>query len=118
MLLRIILLPSLTRFSLICRMWAFPITHVIGLWGERTGLLVLSWRQGLGYVVGLASFLGLASGPACLFFKPHKIIIFKGDVKKNCSEFERSHRDPWEVLDLEKSFQIQSFDKTGTKAKI
>ena len=41
MLLRIILFSLSKGFSLICKMWAFPITHVIILRGERTGLFVL-----------------------------------------------------------------------------
>ena len=53
MLLGIILLPLLARFSLICRMWAFPITHAIGLWGERTGLLFWAGVRGLGVSLGL-----------------------------------------------------------------
>ena len=32
-LLGLIVLPLLARFSMICRMWAFPITHDISLWG-------------------------------------------------------------------------------------
>ena len=38
LLLGIILLPLLVRFKLIYRTWAFQIVHVIGPWGERTGL--------------------------------------------------------------------------------
>ena len=38
LLLGIILLPLLVRFSLIYRTWAFQIVHAIGPWGERTGL--------------------------------------------------------------------------------
>ena len=37
-LLRIILLSLLARFSMICRMWVFPIIHIIDLWGEWPGL--------------------------------------------------------------------------------
>ena len=56
MLLGIILLPLLARFSLICRMWAFPIIHVIGLWGERTGLSFWAGAKGLDVSMDL-SFL-------------------------------------------------------------
>ena len=51
MLLGIILLPLLARFSLICRMWVFPIIHVIGLLGERTGLSF--WADAKGLVVSM-----------------------------------------------------------------
>ena len=50
----IILLPLLARFSLICKMWAFPIIHVIGLWGERTGLSFWAGARGLGVLLGLS----------------------------------------------------------------
>ena len=53
MLLGIILLPLLARFSLICRMWAFQIIHVIDLWGERTGLLFWAGARGSGVSLGL-----------------------------------------------------------------
>ena len=53
MLLGIILFPLLARFSLICRMWAFPITHVIDFWGERTGLSFWAGAKGLGVSLGL-----------------------------------------------------------------
>ena len=52
-LLGIILLSLLARFSLICGMWAFPITHVIGLWGERTGLSLWAGARGLGVSLDL-----------------------------------------------------------------
>ena len=52
MLLEIILLPLLAIFSLICRMWAFPITYVIGLWGERTELSFWADARGLGVSLG------------------------------------------------------------------
>ena len=73
MLLGIIILPLLGGFSLICKMWAFPLTHVVSLCGERTGFSFLGWRQGLGCFIGLASSLGLESGPAHLFFKPYQL---------------------------------------------
>ena len=53
MLLRIILLPLLVGFSLICRMWAFSITHVISLCGERTGLSFWAGARDLGVSLGL-----------------------------------------------------------------
>ena len=53
MLLGIILLPFLAKFSLICRIWAFPITHVIGLLGERTGLSFWADAWSLGVSLGL-----------------------------------------------------------------
>ena len=34
---------------------------------------VLGWRQRLGCFIGLASSLGLASGPVRLFFKPYQL---------------------------------------------
>ena len=49
----IILLPLLARFSMICRMWAFPIIHVIGLWGEQTGLSFWVGARGLDVSLGL-----------------------------------------------------------------
>ena len=53
MLLRIILLPLLAIFSLICRIWAFQIIHVIGLWGERTELSFWAGDRGLSVSLGL-----------------------------------------------------------------
>ena len=52
-LLGIILLPLLARFSLICRMWVFPITHVIGLWGKQTRLSFWAGARGLIVSLGL-----------------------------------------------------------------
>ena len=52
-LLRIILLSLLTRFSMICRMWAFPIIHIIDLWGEWPGLSFWADARGLGVLLGL-----------------------------------------------------------------
>ena len=49
----IILLPLLARFSLICKMWAFLIICVIGLWGERTGLSFWAGARGLSVSLGL-----------------------------------------------------------------
>ena len=72
MLLGIILLLLLARFSLICRMCAFPIIHVIGLWGERIGLSFWVDARGLGVSLGLPLILGLTSGLARLFFKPYQ----------------------------------------------
>ena len=70
LLLGIILLPLLARFSLICRMGLpnYPFYRPLG---QVDWAFVLGWRQGLGCFIGLASSLGLASGPARLFFKPH-----------------------------------------------
>ena len=53
MLLGIILFFLSKGFSLICRMWAFPITHVIILWGERAGLSFLAGDRDLGVSLGL-----------------------------------------------------------------
>ena len=39
-----------------------------GVWA-----LVSGWRQGPGCFIGLASSLGLASGPERLFFKPYQL---------------------------------------------
>ena len=70
MLLGIILLPLLARFSLICRMWAFQIIHDRPL-GRADWAFVLGWSQGPGCFIGHASSLGLASGPTSSFFKPY-----------------------------------------------
>ena len=43
---------------------------------------VLDWRQGLECFIGLASYLGLTSGPTCLFFKPHQISFFLSFKKR------------------------------------
>ena len=51
MLLGIILLPLLARFSLICRMWAFQIIHDRPL-GERTGPSFWAGARGLGVSLG------------------------------------------------------------------
>ena len=53
MLLKIILLPLSMGFSLICRMWAFLITHVINLWGERIVLSFWAGAKDLGVSLGL-----------------------------------------------------------------
>ena len=58
MLLRIILLPLLVRFSLIYRMWVFQIIHDRPL--ERANwAFVLGWSQGPGCFIGRASSLSL-----------------------------------------------------------
>ena len=53
MLLGIILLPYSMRFSLICRMWAFLVTHVISLWGEGTRHSFWAGARDLGVSLGL-----------------------------------------------------------------
>ena len=53
MLLGIILFSLSKGFSLICRMWAFPITPVIILWGEPTGLSFWAGIKDLGVSLGL-----------------------------------------------------------------
>ena len=53
LLLGIILLPLLVRFSLIYRIWAFQIGHAIGPWGERTGLPFWVGARGPGISLGL-----------------------------------------------------------------
>ena len=53
MLLGIILFSLSKGFSLICRMWAFPITHVIILWGERTRLSFWASARDLSVSLGL-----------------------------------------------------------------
>ena len=73
MLLGIILLPLLARFSLICRMWAFPIIHVVGLWGERIGLSFWADAKGLGVSMGLPLLWAWRGGPMRLFFKPYQL---------------------------------------------
>ena len=72
MLLGIILLPLLARFSLICRIWAFQIIHDRPL-GRADWAFVLGWRQGLGCFTRCASPLGLASGPVSPFFIPYQL---------------------------------------------
>ena len=72
MLLGIILLPLLARFSLICRMWAFQIIYDRPL-GRADWAFVLGWSQGPGCFIGRASSLGLVSGPASPFFKPYQL---------------------------------------------
>ena len=68
MLLGIILFPLSLGFSLICIMWAFSITHNRPL-GRADWAFILGWLQRLECFNGRASSLGLASGPANLFFK-------------------------------------------------
>ena len=53
MLLGIILFSLSKGFSSICRMWSFPITHVIILWGERNGLSFWVGVRDLGVSLGL-----------------------------------------------------------------
>ena len=53
MILGIILFLFSMGFSLICRMWAFPITHVISLWSEQTGLSFWAGARDLGVSLGL-----------------------------------------------------------------
>ena len=72
MLLGIILLPLLARFSLIYRMRAFKIIHDRPL-GRADWAFVLGWSQGPGCFTGRASSLGLASGPASPFLKLYQL---------------------------------------------
>ena len=74
-LLGIILFPLSMGFILICRMWAFLITHYRPL-GRADWAFILSWRQRPECFNGHASSLGLASGPASPFFKPYHIYIY------------------------------------------
>ena len=53
LLLGIILLPLLVRFSLIHMTWAFQIVHAIGPWVERTGLPFWAGARGPGVSLGL-----------------------------------------------------------------
>ena len=53
MLLGIILLPLLVRFSLIYRTWTFQIVHAIDHWGERTGLPFWASAMRSGVSLGL-----------------------------------------------------------------
>ena len=71
-LLWIILFPLLMGFILICRMWAFSITHNRPL-GRADWAFILGWHQRPKCFNGHASSLGLASGPASPFFKPYHI---------------------------------------------
>ena len=75
MLLRIILLPLPTRFSMICRIWASQTIHVIDPWGERTGLSFWTGAKGMWCLTGLAFSLGLENGSARLFFKPYQMLL-------------------------------------------
>ena len=52
MLLGIIIFPLSTRFSLICSEWAFPIIHVVSLWGEWTGLSLWASARDLSVSLG------------------------------------------------------------------
>ena len=72
MLLGIILLPLLARFSLTYRMWASQIIHDPPL-RRVEWAFVLGWSQGPGCFMGRAFTLGLASGPANPFFKPYQL---------------------------------------------
>ena len=71
MLSRIILFPLSMGFSLICRMWAFSITHNRPL-GRADWAFILGWRQRPGCFDGRTSSLGLASGPESPFFRPYQ----------------------------------------------
>ena len=73
MLLGIILLPLLAGFSLICRMWAFPIIHVVGLWGERIGLSFWADARGLGVSMGLPLLWAWRVGLRAYFSNPINI---------------------------------------------
>ena len=53
MLLGIILLPLLVKFSLIYKTWAFQIVHVVGSWGEQTGLPFWAGAKGSSVLLGL-----------------------------------------------------------------
>ena len=75
MLLGIILFPLSMGFGLICRMWAFSITHNRPL-GRADWAFILGWRQRPECFNGRASSLGLASGPTSPFFKPYHIAFF------------------------------------------
>ena len=54
LLLGIILLLLLVRFSLIYKTWAFQIVHAIGPWGEQTGLPFWAGARGPGVSLGLS----------------------------------------------------------------
>ena len=74
MLLEIILLPLLARFSLICRMWAFPIIHVVGLWDERIGLSFWADARGLGVSIDLPLLWAWRVGLHAYFSNPISLI--------------------------------------------
>ena len=71
-LLGIILFPLSMEFVLICRLWAFSITHNRPL-GRADWAFILGWRQRPECFNGRASSLGLASGPASPFFKLYQL---------------------------------------------
>ena len=75
MLLGIILFLLSMGFSLICRMWAFSITHNQPL-GRADWAFILGWRQRPECFSGCVSSLGLASGLASPFFKPYHHLKF------------------------------------------
>ena len=70
MLLGIILLLLLVGFSLIYRMWAFQITHVISLCGERTGLSFWAGARDLGVSLGLPLLWAWRVGMRAYFPNP------------------------------------------------
>ena len=76
MLLGIILLPLLKGFSLIRRMWAFPLTHVISLCGERTELSFLAGVRDLGVSLGLSLLWAWRVGLHVYFSNPIYIYIY------------------------------------------
>ena len=70
MLLGIILISLSKGFNLICRMWAFPITHVIIFWGERTGLLFWANTRDLGVSLGWLLLWACRVGLRAYFSNP------------------------------------------------
>ena len=70
------------RFGLIYRTWAFQIVHVVGPWGEQTGLPFWAGARGSGVSLGLpfpwawrvglrAYFLNPISCPPALVYNEH-----------------------------------------------
>ena len=57
-------------------MWAFPIIHVIGLWGERTGLSFRAGAGGLGVLLGLPLLWAWRVGLRAYFFMWARAVIF------------------------------------------
>ena len=72
MLLGIILFPLSMGFSLIYRMWVSQL-YITDIWAKRTGSSLWAGSQGLRCIIWRDSSLGLASGPASPFFKPHQL---------------------------------------------
>ena len=61
-------------------MWAFPTTHIIGLLGERTGLLFWASARGLGVSLGLPLLWAWRVGLRAYFSNPIKFLVELGFI--------------------------------------